>query len=207
MASQKKGLYSPRKRSGSAKSGTQYNVRDKYFRKAKEEGYRARSAYKLKEIIARYKIVKRGDRVLDIGAAPGSFLQVLKQVVGPEGTVIGVDLKPIEPIAGVETVVGDVFEYQPTGQFDVITSDLAPQTTGIKFIDDDDSVELDLAALKVCKKHLKVGGVAIFKIFQSNEMRRFVDAAKKVFRMVHLVRPEAVRATSKEIYVVCSGKG
>ncbi len=238
-----------------------YKVKDRYFKRAKEEGYRARSAYKLKEIIARYKIVRRGDRVLDLGAAPGSFLQVLSEVVGAEGVVIGVDLKEIEPIEGVETVVADIFEYKglsgkcgfgtkfpsicaketkreegvsgndtstsdespaakleklqseadfpespkPEGKFDVITSDLAPQTTGIKFIDDDDSVELNLAALEVVKEHLEDGGRAVFKIFQSNETRRFVDAAKKVFERVHLVRPDAVRKTSKEIYVVCSG--
>ncbi len=182
-----------------------FRVKDKYFQKAKDEGYRARSAYKLKEIIARYKIVKRGDRVLDIGAAPGSFLQVLKQVVGPEGHVVGVDLQEIEPIEGVATVVGDVFDYEPEGKFDVITSDLAPKTTGIKFIDNDDSAELNLAALEICKKHLKDDGRAVFKIFQSNEMKKFIDAARKIFERVHLVKPDAVRKTSTEIYVVCSG--
>ncbi|OIP81203.1 hypothetical protein COW94_00720 [Candidatus Peregrinibacteria bacterium CG22_combo_CG10-13_8_21_14_all_44_10] len=191
---------------GSRKKG-HYKAHDKYFHRAKSEGYRARSAYKLKEIIARYRIVKRGDLVLDVGAAPGSFLQVLKEVVGSEGHVIGIDLKEIEPIEGVETVVGDVFDYRPEGKFDVITSDLAPQTTGIKFIDNDDSVELNMATLEICKKHLNDGGRAVFKIFQSNEMKKFIDAAKRVFKLVHLVKPDAVRSTSTEIYVVCSGKG
>ncbi len=196
-----------RRRKNRSKGGKKYAVKDPYFRRAKNDGYRARSAYKLKEILAKFKLVKKGDRVLDLGAAPGSFLQVLVRYVGPQGSVTGVDLKEIEPIPGVETVVGDIFTYKPNGQFDVITSDLAPNTTGIKFIDNDDSVELNLAALGIVKKHLKPEGHAVFKIFQCNELKKFLVAAERAFRKVLIIKPDAVRASSSEVYVVCVGRG
>jgi len=188
-----------------------YQVKDKFFLKAKDEGYRARSAYKLKEILEKNPIIKTGDHVLDLGAAPGSFLQVASQIVGPAGSVIGIDLKPIKPLKNVKTFVGDIFDYNYLEKvlngekFDAVISDLAPNTTGIKFIDKDNSVELNLAALKTAKRHLKKGGGAIFKIFQSNQINNFLSAAKTLFAEVALFKPKAVRATSSEIYVVCTG--
>lgn len=188
-----------------------YKVTDKFFLKAKEEGYRARSAYKLKEILEKNPIIKSGDHVLDLGAAPGSFLQVASQVVGHTGVVMGIDLKQIKPLANVKTFVGDVSDYNCLEKilggekFDAVISDLAPNTTGIKFIDKDNSVELNLAALKTAKRHLKKGGSAIFKIFQSHLINNFLSAANRLFMKVALFKPKAVRKTSSEIYVVCTG--
>ncbi len=188
-----------------------YQVKDKFFLKAKDEGYRARSAYKLKEILEKNPIIKSGYHVLDLGAAPGSFLQVASRIVGTEGIVIGVDLKPIKPLANVKTFVADIFDHNclekilGEEKFDAVISDLASNTTGIKFIDKDNSVELNLAALKTAKRHLKKGGGAIFKIFQSHYLNNFLFAAKRLFDEVALFKPKAVRETSSEIYVVCTG--
>ncbi|HAU39767.1 MAG: 23S rRNA methyltransferase [Candidatus Peregrinibacteria bacterium GW2011_GWF2_43_17] len=194
-----------------------YQVKDKFFLKAKEEGYRARSAYKLKEILEKFKIISTGFNVLDLGSAPGSFLQVISRIVGPSGKVIGIDLKKIEPFSGKEalknitTYTGDVFDVNylnqilGTQKFDTVTSDLMPNTTGIKFLDHDNSVDLNIAALKITRRHLKRGGSALFKIFNSNELRRFLFDAKKIFKDVKSIKPAAVRATSKEIYIVCIG--
>ena len=186
---------------GSRKKG-HYKIQDKYFKQAKVAGYRARSAYKLKEILGKYPVMRRGYSVLDLGAAPGSFLQVLAEY---KGRVVGVDLKEIKPVEGVETVVCDIFDYEPEEKFDVVTSDLMANTTGIKFIDQEESVDLELRALAVARKCLKEGGNAVFKVFQSNELRRFTEEARKFFRDVHVHKPDAVRSTSKEIYVVCMG--
>lgn len=186
---------------GSRKKG-HFKVKDRYFKQAKADGYRARSAYKLKEILRKYPVVKRGNKVLDLGAAPGSFLQVLKEF---GGRVVGVDLKEIDPIPGVETIVEDIFEYEPVEKFDVVTSDLMANTTGIKFLDQEESVDLELRALEVAVKCLNKGGNAAFKIFQSNELKRFTNKARGVFREVRVFKPSAVRDTSKEIYVVCIG--
>lgn len=182
--------------------GKNYRVKDTFFQKAKKAGYRARSAYKLKEILRKYPVIQSGNRVLDLGAAPGSFLQVLAE----RGCkVLGVDLKEIKPLAGVETVVADIFDFECDEKFDVVTSDLMPNTTGIKFVDNEESVDLNLRALEVTKDCLKEGGNAVFKIFNSNELRRFNAEAQKCFEELHVVKPEAVRSTSKEIYVVCLG--
>ncbi len=194
-----------------------YNPQDKFFHKAKEEGYRARSAYKLKEILERFRIIRAGFNVLDLGSAPGSFIQVISKIVGPSGTVVGIDLKEIEPfgaseaLKNVTTYVGDIFDFDylesilGAQRFDAITSDLMPNTTGIKFLDQDSSVDLNIAALRVVRKHLKPGGSAIFKIFNSNELRRFLSDEKRDFRDVRAMKPEAVRSTSKEIYIIGMG--
>jgi 23S rRNA (uridine2552-2'-O)-methyltransferase len=194
-----------------------YTPQDRFFHKAKEEGYRARSAYKLKEILERFRIIRPGFNVLDLGSAPGSFLQVISRIVGDSGTVVGIDLKEIEPFASSEalknitTYTGDVFdlnyldEILGARKFDTITSDLMPNTTGIRFLDQDNSVDLNIAALKVVRRHLKRGGTALFKIFNSNEVRRFLSDAKRNFRDVRSMKPAAVRETSKEIYIICMG--
>ncbi|MBU1018804.1 MAG: RlmE family RNA methyltransferase [Patescibacteria group bacterium] len=199
MAPRKKGRS---RRSNPKKTEAHYKVQDPYFKQAKAHGYRARSAYKLKDILRKYPIVRRGDKVLDLGAAPGSFLQVLNEI-GAEA--VGMDLKEIEPIEGVSTIVADIFDYKPKGKFDVVTSDLMPNTTGIKFLDNEESVDLELRALQVAKKCLRDDGNAVFKIFNSNELKRFTNNARDCFREVHVFKPDAVRSTSKEIYVVCIG--
>src|SRR5437764_664092 len=153
--------------------GKPYRPKDHYFRKAKKEGLRARSAFKIEEIAQRFGVLRKGARVLDLGAAPGGFLQVIAQVVGPDGSVLGVDLVPIKPlpVSQVRTVVLDVFaegadaklrELEPA-PFDAVISDMAPKTTGIRDSDEARSLRLAERALEIARGRGKVGGAFICK--------------------------------------------
>lgn len=195
-----------------------YQPQDKFFKKAKEEGYRARSVFKLDAIQARFHLIKPGNKVLDLGAAPGSFLQLIRKIVGKKGLAVGVDLKPIEKFKeeNVITFEGDIFEesvYQEiekatgVGQFDVITSDLAPATTGIKSVDAGRSFQLNEQVLMVADKHLKKGGHVVMKAFPGADHSQLLTLAKKGFKQVKLFKPEAVRKSSREVYVVGLKKG
>jgi len=194
-----------------------YQPQDKYFKKAKEEGYRARSAYKLEEVQRRFHILKHGDHVLDLGAAPGSFMQFISKLVGQKGVVIGIDLKPITPFKQINTksYQGDIFDdliykkiENETGisEFDVITSDLAPSTTGIKSLDAGRSFQLNEQVLKVAKKYLKKGGNVILKAFPGADHSELIRLAKEHFRQFKIFKPEAVRKSSREVYIICIGK-
>ena len=194
-----------------------YQPQDRFFKKAKEEGYRARSAYKLEEIQRRFHIVKQSDYVLDLGAAPGSFMQFISKIVGQKGIVVGIDLKPIAPFkqTNIKTYKGDIFDdliykkiENETGisKFDVITSDLAPSTTGIKSLDAGRSFQLNEQVLNVAEKHLKKGGNAIMKAFPGADHSELVRLAKERFRQFKIFKPEAVRKSSREVYIICIGK-
>ncbi len=190
-----------------------FDPNDKYFKRAKEEGYRARSVFKLEEIQEKFKLIKSGDNVLDLGAAPGSFLQYISKIVGERGSAVGVDLQKIESLkfSNVKTYVGDVFDdkvYTKIGidQFDVITSDLAPKTSGVAFLDGGRSLDLNLKVLEVCEKHLKKGGNALMKILPGFSESELVGPAKGMFKQVRKVRPKAIRKSSGESYIVCLKK-
>jgi len=142
-------------------------VHDPYFEKAKKLGYRARSAFKLIEIQDKYNIIKPKMNILDVGAAPGSFLQVIAKIIGPEGKVVGIDIQKIDPNFGfpnIHLLQESVFEFEKIksyleslgiGQFDAITSDIAPSTTGMTGVDQYKSVELNLAILDVAEVFLR----------------------------------------------------
>jgi 23S rRNA (uridine2552-2'-O)-methyltransferase len=190
-----------------------FKVQDKYFKKAKEEGLRARSVFKLEAIQERFKLIRQGDKVLDVGAAPGSFLQLITELVGPKGLAVGVDLKPIEGFdkPNVITIVGDLFDpdlFQKIAQtskcafFDVITSDLAPATSGIKELDAGRSYELNEEMLKLARKLLKPGGHLVMKYFPGAQEKLLHEHAKALFKQVPVFRPPAVRETSKEVYII-----
>lgn len=190
-----------------------YNPQDKFFKKAKEQGYRARSAFKLEAIQKRFRLIKTGDKVLDLGAAPGSFLQLIEKIIGPKGLVVGIDLKPIEDMKkpNVKTIVGDILDenvYQKLSidQFDVITSDLAPSTSGIKSVDAGRSFQLNEQVLKVAEKHLKSGGNVLMKAFPGAEHQQLLKKAKSMFKNIKIFKPEAVRKSSKEEYVIGIGR-
>lgn len=194
-----------------------FDPQDKFFKKAKEEGYRARSAFKLGEIQDRFKIMKKGDNVLDLGSAPGSFLQYISKVIGEKGIVVGVDLQNIEPFKedNIHSFIGDIFEdsvYKKieeklqVSEFDVITSDLAPKTSGISFMDGGASLDLSLKVLDVAKTYLKKGGNCIIKILPGFNEGDLILVANKMFKQVKKLRPEAIRKSSGESYVVCLGK-
>lgn len=190
---------------------------DRFAQKAREEGYKARSVYKLESLDERYKLLKPGMSVLDLGAAPGSFLQYISQKIGVKGLGIGIDLKPVTDLrlGNVSTYVGDIFDgelYKKIVQekslikFDLITSDLAPKTTGIPFVDGGASLDLNLQVLEVAREYLRKGGNLVMKILPGFNEGDLVGRARKLFRLVKKFRPDAIRKSSGESYIVCLGK-
>lgn len=189
-----------------------YQPKDYFFRKAKEEGLRARSAFKIEEIARRFGIFKAGQNVVDLGAAPGGFLQIIVNEVGPKGHVVGVDVAPIKPLhcSNVVTAVLDVLaddfparlEALHAGPLDVVVSDLAPKTTGIKDVDEARSLRLAGVALDVSRARGKSGSHFIAKLFMGKDFEAFRGDVRDVFSDVKVVRPEATRGASMEIYLV-----
>ncbi len=188
-----------------------YDPRDRFFRKAKAEGLRARSAYKLDEIQKRYRLFKSGDAVLDLGAAPGGFLQIIARIVGPSGLAIGIDLEPIPAIApNVRTIALDIYAdvsrarlLELAGRpFDAVTSDMAPKTTGIRATDEARSLALAQRALELTRLCARPGAHFACKLFMGGETKNYERVVREGFEEVRIVRPEATRQRSFEIYVV-----
>lgn len=196
--------------------GKPYRPKDHYFRKAKQEGFRARSAFKLEEIARRFGLLHRGGKVLDLGAAPGGFLQVIAEAVGPTGLAVGVDLVPIRPMGKpqVKTAVLDVlaedFEEKLSalhaGTFDVVISDLAPKTSGIRARDEARSLALAERALSLAEKWSPPGSHFLTKLFMGGDFPVFRDAVRARYGQVKVVRPEATRGASMEVYLVGLGR-
>lgn len=186
---------------------------DRFFRLAKAEGYRARSAYKLLEIVEKHRLLRPGQVVLDLGAAPGSWSQVAAQRVAPNGKVVAVDLEPLGRIPGVETLVGDVREASTRaaiqaalgGRADVVLSDVAPRASGILVTDQARAIELATTALDIATKTLRPGGVFVVKVFRGEDFDLFLAAVRRHFKKVNVVIPEATRVESREAYVVARG--
>ncbi|MFO8084783.1 MAG: RlmE family RNA methyltransferase [Desulfobacterales bacterium] len=187
---------------------------DHYSRKAKKEDFPARSVYKLKEIQKKYRIIKRGDLVLDLGCSPGSWLLYASELAGPEGFVVGVDLKPvqIELPANVKVITGNISEQgggllKPLEKkYNIILSDMAPATTGRKDLDAYRSFSLCTSALEIARDFLMQGGCFVCKIFQGQDFKMFSDDIKKMFKMQKNFKPQSSRKTSKEIYVIGIGR-
>jgi len=183
---------------------------DPYFRQAKKDGYRARSAYKLLEISERFRLLRPGIAVLDLGAAPGSWSQVVVQRA-PKCKIVAVDLLPMDPISGVEFIRGDITKPDCVAQMqkslsigaDLVLCDAAPNTSGIAFVDHAGSIRLGVAALHIAEQFLKEGGAFVVKIFQGEDLTKFVKLTKLYFQTVHVFRPQASRKESTEHYVVC----
>src|SRR3990170_304012 len=160
-----------------------YKLRDTYYKKAKQEGYRSRAAYKLAELQERFHIFKAGQLVVDLGAAPGGWMQVAAKLVGPSGKVLGVDLQPIEAFhqKNIMIVQGDITALETEQRImeylgrpvDSVISDVAPKLTGIRDTDEARSLELNRTALGVAKRLLRAGGSFLIKSFVSEELRIF----------------------------------
>lgn len=191
-------------------------VQDHYFRLAKEEGYRARSAYKLLEIQERFKLLRPGSRVLDCGAAPGSWLQVAARVVGERGLVVGVDLKAIEHrgLAGhVLLLQGDLRELTPDDlpprakgkPFDAVISDMGPDTSGVPSADSARSVHLCHALLDKLPALLRRGGNSVMKVYEGREYPQLLQRAGRLFDEARGFKPKASREESVEMFLVCRG--
>ena len=192
--------------------GKPYRPKDHYFKKAKEAGLRARSAFKVDEILKRHPFLKKGATVLDLGAAPGGFLQILADTVGPGGRVIGVDIVPIRPFSqsyvktAVLDVLADTFDAQlralHDGPFDAVISDMAPKTSGIRTTDEARSLRLARKALEVALTRGRPGSAFVAKLFMGGEFEEFRGEVRAAFEEVKLVRPEATRGASMEVYVI-----
>ena len=192
-----------------------YDPKDFYFRKAKQEGLRARSAFKIDEILKRHDLLPRGGAVLDLGAAPGGFLQILAEAVGEKGVAVGVDLEPIRRIGKpwVRTGVVDLLDpgalaairaLHP-GPYDLVTSDMAPKTIGIKITDEARSLELVHVALGIAEALLRRGGGFVAKVFMGGEFPALQKELRGRFDRVSVVRPKATREHSFEVFVVGTG--
>lgn len=196
-----------------AKSSKQWlrrHVTDAYVRKAKEQGYRSRAAFKLLEIDAKERILRPGAIVLDLGAAPGGWSQVAAGRVKPGGRVIAVDLLPIAPISGVTILKGDfrtetVLQALNGAKADAVLSDLSPNLSGIANVDQARALELALAALDSCGKALKPDGVFIVKAFHGEAFDDLMARLMARFARVKVFKPTASRGESSETYVVARG--
>jgi 23S rRNA (uridine2552-2'-O)-methyltransferase len=186
------------------------HVTDPYVRKAKEQGYRSRSAFKLLQIDAKEKLLKPGQTVVDLGAAPGGWSQVAAQKVKPGGRVIAIDLLAIVPILGVTVLKGDFREEMLLRELagaraDVVLSDVAPNLSGIGNVDQARTLELTGAAIDFCCKVLKPDGVFLTKAFHGEAFDSVVARLKSSLRKVKVVKPLASRGESAETYVVAWG--
>ena len=184
--------------------------RDTYVRQSKVDGYRARSAYKLIEIDEKFKIFKGGMCVIDIGAAPGSWSQYVSKVV-KSGKIISIDLKEIEPIKNIIHIKGDftVTDVQDkiksylSKESDVVMSDMAINTTGIKDIDSIQTGELSKEAMIFSKDVISKKGFFISKIFMGSTFNEIVALGKKIFKDVKVFKPKSSRKDSKESFIIC----
>ena len=186
--------------------------REYYHQRAKKENYRSRAAYKLFQTIKKYKFIRSGDVVVDLGAAPGGWLQVSQKVVGNEGFVLGVDIKEILPImsTNVRTIISDITDSQTTNRIrkllphpaDTVVSDVSPNISGIWELDHARQIDLARSSLKIATSILKPKGNFFVKVFQGDMLNDFLKEVKSHFHFVKLVKPKASRAKSAEIYVL-----
>ncbi|MEM3703206.1 MAG: RlmE family RNA methyltransferase [Candidatus Bathyarchaeia archaeon] len=194
------------------KAWIQEHKRDFYYRKAKEEKYRSRAAYKLLQAVEKYHFIKKGDVVVDLGAAPGGWTQAARKMVGAEGFILGVDLKPIEPFLerNVRTITGDITEHETVKQIskmlprkaDVVISDASPNISGIWELDHARQIDLAQKALKIAFEILKPDGNFFAKVFQGDMLNDFVSKVRLHFKDVKVIKPKASRAKSSEIFVL-----
>jgi 23S rRNA (uridine2552-2'-O)-methyltransferase len=176
------------------------HVTDPYVRKAREQGYRSRAAFKLLEIDAKEKLLRRGMAVIDLGAAPGGWSQVAAQ---KGARVIAVDLLDILPIPGVTVLKGDFREVALEGKVDLVLSDLSPNLSGVRSVDQARSLELSLAAVEVCRASLKPAGAFVAKAFQGEAFDAMAAELAAAFAKVKVFKPAASRGESRETYFVC----
>ena len=198
---------------GSSRRWMHEHLNDEYVKKAQKEGYRSRAAYKLLEIIEKSQIINKGDRILDLGAAPGGWSQVVAKIVGKSGQVIASDILSIEEISGVNFLQGDFTEQSVYDELitltegssiDIVLSDMAPNMSGQLSVDQPKSIYLAELAIDLAVKTLSKNGHFIVKIFQGDGFDDYVKNARKVFKKVSIIKPKASRPRSKEVYLLAS---
>ena len=186
--------------------------REHYYRLAKKEGYRSRAAFKLLQLNSKYKLIKKGNVVVDLGAAPGGWLQVALQIVGERGFVFGIDLQPVSGFDApnikfvradiLDPTTADLVKNNLPRPADVLLSDASPKISGVWDVDHARSVELSYAVLRVGEKVLRPGGNFLVKVFQGSEFQEFLNAVKSCFSFVKVSKPLASRKASAEVYVI-----
>ncbi len=190
-----------------------YQRKDRYYKKAKSEGYLSRAAYKLKELNGKFKLIRLGQAVIDLGAAPGGWSQVALEAVGKKGRVLGVDLVPVAMTTlNYDFVLGDINTEEcrsrarmHLSEADVVLSDIAPRTTGIIKLDQGRSLELAFSAVDFAKDFLVDGGSLLLKVFEGGDTKKLIDLLLKMFKKVKVYKPAASRKESKETYIICLG--
>lgn len=192
-----------------------FKVKDHYFNKAKKENFVARSIYKLEEIDNKYNVLKKGDKVFDLGYYPGSWVQYTSRKIGNDGFVVGIDIKEVNQkmnmIPNVRVYKKDVNDIQSLSElevddkFDAVVSDMAPNTTGIKSVDQARSLQLVEMVFHHLDAFLKPGGNFVIKVFDSNDAQMFLKEQRKRFKEYNYLKPKSTRSVSKEFFVV--GKG
>ncbi len=192
-----------------------HRTSDQYYRTAKAVGYRSRSSYKLLQLSQRYRILRVGDIIVDLGAAPGGWVQVSAELVGDSGFVLGVDLDPIIPlrVPNVRTIHGDLTSptvLKRVGDIlprlaDVVLSDASPHVSGNWSLDQARQLFLAEKSLEACGRILRSGGSAVLKAFQGSDYAQFLSKVRSAFRQVDVAKPSASRRGSAEVYVICRG--
>ncbi len=200
--------------SKSSKRWLQEHHQDIYVQKAREQGYRSRAVFKLSEIQNKDRILKPGQLVVDLGAAPGSWSEFAVKIVGDRGRVIAVDLLPIGAIASVDIIQGDFTEQETLDRLletvgnqrvDLVLSDMAPNLSGVESVDQPKAAYLCELALLFAKDFLKPNGVFVIKLFQGKGFEALSTSFRQTFKVVKFRKPDASRARSSEVYAVCSG--
>jgi len=194
------------------KAWIQDRKKDYYYKKAKQENYRSRASFKLLQAVEKYGFIKAGDCVVDLGAAPGGWVQAAKKLVGTRGFVLGVDLKPVEPFPyrNVVTVVGDLTEPETSDQIreilprkaDAVLSDASQNISGIWEVDHACQIDLALHALTIAIDVLKPSGKFLVKVFQGDLLDDFIGKMKASFEVVRVIKPKASRSKSSEIFLL-----
>jgi 23S rRNA (uridine2552-2'-O)-methyltransferase len=194
------------------KAWIQNRKQEYYYKKAKTENYRSRATYKLSQAVMKYHFIRRGDVVVDLGAAPGGWIQAARKIVGKKGFVLGVDLKPIEPFPQeyVRTLVADMTEPETMQQIldflprkaDDVISDASPNISGVWEVDHARQIDLATQALRIALNILRPSGNFFVKVFEGDMLADFVKKVKKHFATVKIMKPKASRAKSSEMFLL-----
>ena len=199
------------KKSKSSRNWLDRHFNDEFVKRAQREGYRSRAVYKLLEIQEKDRLIKPGQTVIDLGAAPGSWSQVAEKLVGDRGRVIALDILPMDSIAGVDFIQGDFREEEPLQQLknllvgkqvDLVISDMAPNVTGMSAVDQPRAMYLCELALEFAREVLRPGGALVIKVFQGEGFDQYIRELRSSFSKVVTRKPKASRPKSREVYLV-----
>ncbi len=189
-----------------------FKVKDHYFNKAKKDNFLARSVYKLEEIDQKFGVLKAGDQVVDMGYHPGSWIQYTSKKIAENGKVIGIDIRPLNKkiahLKNVELLEMSIFDVaEPKdigaeGHFDVVLSDMAPNTTGIRSVDQDRSLALVEKIFEILPIFLKENGNLVIKVFDSQSAQDYLKSQKHLFEKLNFLKPKSTRSVSKEFFVI-----